>query len=77
MRFFALLIGENADIDGLLIFGFYLRRHAWRKNISGIVQGYCRFSRIKVDFAPLGISDLVVLAAVGIVNWSANAPIPP
>jgi hypothetical protein len=22
------------------------------------VQGYCRFSRIKVDFAPLGVSDL-------------------
>src|SRR6266550_7647133 len=58
VRFFALLIGENADIDGLLIFGFYLTRHAWRKNVSGIVQGYCRFSRIKVDFAPLGVSDL-------------------
>jgi len=34
MRFFALLMGENADIEGLLIFGFYLRRHAWRKNVS-------------------------------------------
>jgi len=27
-------MGENADIEGLLIFGFYLRRHAWRKNVS-------------------------------------------
>jgi hypothetical protein len=40
VRFFALLSGENADIDGLLNFGFYLRRHAWRKNVSGIVQGW-------------------------------------
>jgi hypothetical protein len=31
--------GRNADMDGLLIFGFYLRYHDWRKNVSGIVRG--------------------------------------
>ena len=35
-------LGENAVIDGFLIFGFYLSRHAWRKNVSGIAQGYTR-----------------------------------
>jgi hypothetical protein len=43
-RVLALLIDDNADIDGLLVFGFYLRRHAWRKNVSSIVQGDCLFA---------------------------------
>jgi len=43
VRFLALLIGENADIGGLLIFGFYLRRHAWRKNVSGHRAGALPF----------------------------------
>jgi hypothetical protein len=54
VRFFALLIGEDANIHCLLIFGFYLRRHAWRKNVSSIVQGDCLFA------------DMALLHSVGL-----------
>jgi hypothetical protein len=36
VRFLALVIGGNAEMEDLLIFNFYLRHDAWRKNINPI-----------------------------------------